>query len=160
MLAGFDSIIANGVGNINVHPAASYRVVVTTDNNIQDIIVIEVENNILNIENRGNFKSTELTIDVYMPELKAITLKGIGDIRISNGNAADLKMDLSGHGSIDAQNYEVEDVEIIISGVGTISTMVTNSLSVEISGVGNVLYGGNPLLRSINITGTGRFGKL
>ena len=49
---GFDSVVLNGVANINIHPSEDYKVVVTTDSNIQDNIIITTKNNSLQIFNK------------------------------------------------------------------------------------------------------------
>ena len=158
---GFNGIVLEGMGNINIHFSENFKVLVTTDSNIQDIITIETKNNLLYVDGkRGNgINPTELVIDVYLPELENIRLNGTGNINIDNGYAPLLSLTISGAGNIEAQNYEVENVNAIISGTGNIKTWAKNNLDGSISGVGNIYYKGNPTI-SINITGVGDYKRL
>jgi len=158
----FTGIVLEGMGNINIYFSENYKVIVTTDSNIQDIVTIEVKNNFLYVDEiRGDgIKPTKLNIDVYLPELEDINLKGAGNIKIENGkNAPVLNLNLSGAGNIEVQYYEVENVNVTLSGTGDIKTWVTNNLSSNISGVGNIYYKGNPT-KNIKITGIGNVKEL
>ena len=150
---GFNGIRLDGVGNVNIHPNQNYRVIVTTDTNLQDRVVTSVNNNILRITQRsGSFSQTELTVDVYMPELKSITLNGAGNFKVNTGGGSELVFSLSGKGNIDAQDYQVQNASITHSGVGNARIWATNTLKGNLSGVGNILYKGSP---KINVKRTG-----
>ena len=159
----FDSVILDGVGNVNIHYSSNYKVKVTTDTNIQHLITIDVNNNILHIDENstfGGFDPTKLVIDVYMPDLKNVSLKGVGDIKVIDGDAYNCKMNLSGVGNIYAQNFEVRNVTVTLSGVGDIKTWVTKNLTGSLSGVGSILYKGSPSTVNINKSGVGDIKKM
>ena len=159
----FDSVILDAVGNVNIYYSSNYKVKVTTDTNIQHLITIDVNNNSLHIDENstyGGFDPTKLVIDVYMPDLKNVSLKGVGDIKVIDGDAYNCKMNLSGVGNIYAQNFEVKNVTITLSGVGDIKTWVTKNLTGSLSGVGNILYKGNPSTVNINKNGVGDIIKM
>ena len=152
----FHGVILDGVGDVKIHFAEDYRVTVTTDSNIQDIVTIKSHGNNLHIGTSENawFNTTKLAIDVYLPELRGLELKGAGNIGVTGGEVSDLKMELSGVGNIDAQSFEVENVNITLSGVGDIKTWATKNLTGKISGVGDIFYKGNPVINvNTNITG-------
>ena len=153
----FYGVVLDGIGNIYIHFAENYKVVVTASSNVQDIVVIYANEKILHIDEKQNngINSIKLSIDIYTPELKSIELKGVGNIKIVNGNTSKFEMILSGKGNIDAQNYEAENVVINLSGTGNINTWVTRSLTGKHSGTGNILYKGSPPVNNINVTGTG-----
>jgi hypothetical protein len=178
----FFGVILEGVGDVNIYHAENYRLVVTTDSNIQDIITTRVYGNNVyiskKVKNNSGFDPTKLIIDVYMPELKNVDLKGVGNIAIADGNVvaqnnvvvtlsgsgeikipdgktSDFKIKLSGVGNIIAQNYEAENVVVDHSGSGDIKTWVTKSLTGKISGIGNVFYKGSPAINNVHITGSG-----
>jgi len=159
----FDGMVLNGVADVNIHSSESYKVVVTTDSNIQDNIAITVDNNILRIDTEYNnffwHNPPKVTIDIYTPELKNVELNGVGDIKILNGKSSDLKIKLSGVGDIDARNYEVENVNITLHGTGDIKVWATDTLTGKFSGVGDVLYKGDPLI-NIDTNGIGRVKRL
>jgi len=69
---GFHGVKLEGVGNVNVYPGETYRVTVKTDSNLMDKVLTTVSGNILQITQKsGTFNATELTINVYMPEIKS-----------------------------------------------------------------------------------------
>ena len=158
--SGFYDISIDGAANVNVQHGEDYKVVVTTDNNLQEFVLVEVKNDVvhINTEPHTNLKPTKLIVDVHLPELQSISLKGVGNVKLFDGNASDLKISLSGVGNVDAQNYQVENVVITQSGVGNSKIWATNSLSGTLSGVGNISYKGNPAV-NVNVSGVGKVNK-
>ena len=155
----FSGITVNGVANVNVHPGEDYKVVVTTDDNLQNYVSIEVKNNVLYIDTKENLKPTKLTVEVYLPELQSINLAGVSNVTISDGKTSNLEITSSGVGNIYAQNFQVQNVAITQSGVGNASVWATDSLSGTLSGVGNIRYKGNPAT-SVKVSGVGSVKKL
>jgi hypothetical protein len=157
---GFNGITLDGVGNVNVHIGGNYRVVVITDSNLQDRVLTAVNGNTLRItQGSGSFNPTELTIDVYLPDLTNISLNGAGNFIINDGNASALTLSISGVGNINAQNFQVQNVVITHSGVGNVRIWATNSLNGTLSGVGTIRYKGNPTI-NVNRTGLGNISQL
>ena len=163
---GFSGVTLDGEGDVYIYPGESYKgesykVVITTDSNIQDKIITRVDDNYLRIDRTDGwiFNPTKLRIDVYMPELRYVKLRGAGDIKIYNGAISKLEMILSGAGDIDARSYQVEDCEVKLSGVGTIKTWVTDTLDGKISGVGDILYKGYPRV-NVSVSGVGKVQEL
>jgi hypothetical protein len=155
----FYGITIEGTADVNVWHDKDYKVVVTTDNNLQDFVSVEAKNNILYINTKPRLKPTKLMVEVHLPELQSINLKGVGNVKLPAGNASGLKISLSGVGNIDAQNYQVENIAINHSGVGDAIIWATNSLSGTLSGVGDIRYKGNPRM-SVNINGVGKVAQL
>jgi len=157
----FCTITINGAANVNVQHGEDYRVVVTTDNNLQSFVLVEAKNNVLHISTKrnANIRTTKLIVDVYLPELQGINSHGVGNVKLPDGNASNLEISLTGVGNIDGQNYQVENVAIRQSGVGNATIWATNSLSGTLSGVGNIRYKGDPTV-SVNVSGVGRVSRL
>jgi hypothetical protein len=157
----FDGIVLDGIGDINVHFSNVYKVIVVTDSNIQDIITINVINNLLYINEKENknINAKKLEINVYMPILRVINNNGVGNINVENGNTTNLEISLSGIGDIYAQNYQARDINIINSGIGDAKVWATGTLTGELSGIGNILYKGEPKI-NINTTGIGNIIKI
>jgi len=159
-IEGFYGVKLEGVANINVYPEENYRVIVKTDSNLMDRVLTTVSGNILHISQKsGPFNATELTINVYMPEIKSIILSGTGNIKVFTGNSSDLSISKSGTGNIDAQNFQVQNVTINQSGTGNTKIWATNNLNGTLSGTGNISYKGNPDINVI-ISGTGNIIQL
>jgi hypothetical protein len=157
----FNGISIDDVGDVKIYPGESFKVVVITDDNLQRYVVTETKNNVLHIsiKSRKGFVKTKLLIEVHLPELQSLNVNGVGDVRLSDGNATDLAISLSGVGNIDARNYQIENVSIKHSGVGEVKIWATNSLSGTLSGVGDICYKGNPAV-SVKVSGVGKVKKL
>jgi hypothetical protein len=158
MVEGFNGIVLNGVGDININFAENYRVIVTTDSNIQDIVTIKVDGTYLNVDEIHSYNSlrpTKLVIDVYLPVIKRLNLKGVGDIGIGNGIGEDLEISLHGVGDINASKYQIKKGTIDLSGVGNIKIWATEELNGNLTGVGDILYKGNPV-RNVRSAGVGK----
>ena len=158
---GFYDITQNSLASVNVHLSEDYKVEVTTDDNLQDFIFVEVKDSVLYINTKDsiNLRPTKLIVDVYLPKLQSIILNGIGNVTLSNGNASNLNISLVGIGSIDAQNYQVKNITIQNSGIGSAKIWATDSLKGTLSGIGKISYKGNPEV-SINVSGIGKVNKL
>lgn len=160
-VGNFSGVVLDGVGNVYIHISEECRVRVTTDSNIQGIIDIKKDGDYLYIDEhcRGGFNPTELTIDVYMPEVTNIKLHGVGNIQVDDGESSRLDIRLTGVGDIEAHNYKVQDSSISISGTGDVKAWVTDDLDGKISGVGNIYYRGSPSIQP-SITGIGKIKRL
>ena len=158
---GFDGLTINGVANVHVQPGEDFKLEVVTDDNLQEYVLVEVKNNVLHINTLSGvqIRPTKIVVEVHLPELQSIHLNGVGNVSLSDGSAPDLEISLSGVGNIDAQNYQVQNVAIKHSGVGKATVWATDSLHGTLSGVGNILYKGNPAV-SISVSGVGKVNKL
>jgi len=145
-VSGFYGLTINGAADVNVQTGENYKVVVATDNNLQEFVFVDIKDNFLQINTKSNIKPTRLMIDVYLPKLQSINLNGVGNVKLSNGKASSLELSLSGVGNIDAENYQVENITMKQSGVGNSKIWATNSLTGTLSGVGNIHYKGNPMV--------------
>jgi hypothetical protein len=155
----FSSVVLSGVAKINIHFADIHRVVVTSDSDMQDLVTIVTENNMLNVDQKRNIKYADITVDVYLPRIDMINLKGVGNIDIEEGEGLDLEIRHSGVGNINGEKYRVENATITYRGVGNIRIWATNSLNGDASGVGNIRYKGNPRM-NIDFRGVGSFKQI
>jgi len=145
-VSNFDGLIFNGIGNVNIHIKDQFKVVVTTDKNIQKKVLIDVLDNFLLIdqEDKNDIFATVLDIDVYLPKLKSVRSRGSGSIFILDNKSNYLELFISGVGNVFAKGFEVESINVSISGVGNAEIWATKSLSGSISGIGSIYYRGNP----------------
>jgi len=143
-------------GNGNVYPSENYRVAVTTDSNIHNFVIVENGGSKLTLTSKSgvNLNPTQLIFDVYLPNVKSVSIGGVGNITISAGSAFNLEIYFSGVGNIDTQNYQVQDITITHSGVGDATIWATNSIDGDFTGVGYIQYKGTPII-NVNKTGLG-----
>ncbi|MCL2557256.1 MAG: DUF2807 domain-containing protein [Treponema sp.] len=154
----FDVVVFEGAGNLRIHPGRDFRVVVTTDENFQEIVEARVEDGALIhgfSEGRYQVRMGEYSFDVYMPALRGIELRGAGNVAVEGGSAESLWVTVSGAGNVSAENFEARNVEVNISGNGRISVHASDLLVGSISGVGEIrLYGGGR--NGVLVSGVGR----
>jgi hypothetical protein len=86
-------------------------------------------------------------------------ISGAGHINLS-GSADSHSLVISGAGNLQAENLEVKVYDIVVSGSGNCWINVLQTLSVSITGSGNVYYRGNPGSVISNISGTGKVVKM
>ena len=157
----FHSVKLAGVGNVQISFSETPKVVVTTDSNLQEVVLVETKNEVLiiTLESKKSIKPSKLELEVWLPKLQKVQISGVGDVNIAAGKAESLDITLSGVGSLKAAEYEVENVEIKLSGVGSASIWASQSLSGTLSGVGSLKYKGDPQM-SVRNSGVGSVKKV
>jgi hypothetical protein len=99
---------------------------------------------------------------VQLSELAAqgvdITMSGLGGVEVA-GEATHATINISGAGEVDAGDLECQTADVTISGLGTATVWVTDELTGNISGAGNVRYYGDPATNTES-TGVGQFESL
>jgi hypothetical protein len=181
-----ESVIVKGSDNIVAVIQSSVRdgiLVFETDQNINitgvneenvltfTIVVKELSS--LTISGAADVEMDSLstpTLDVTMSgagqfvldQLKAdslnITLSGLGSVE-GSGEVTNARIDIPGAGSVNAGDLKVQTVDVTISGLGSATLWVTDQLTGNISGGGNVSYYGDPQT-DVETTGLGQFKSL
>jgi hypothetical protein len=88
----------------------------------------------------------------------SLELSGSGHIEL-RGEATVLDASLSGSGHLDALSCPVETADIRLSGSGSAKVDVSDTLFAKISGSGEILYAGDPVVDT-EISGSGRVKKI
>ena len=107
----------------------------------------------VNMSGAGQF-----VLDQLKAESLNITLSGIGSVEVS-GEVTNAKIDIPGAGNVNAGDLKVQTANTTISGVGNATLWVTDQLTGNISGGGNVSYYGNPQT-DVETSGIGQFKSL
>jgi hypothetical protein len=111
---------------------------------------------------------------VTVPSVEALTLRGAGNITVSNlnsrrltvrlpgagviratGSATRLDVTISGSGTAVLGQLTARDVKAGVSGDGSIMLTATHTLHATVSGSGAVVYGGSPAHVTTKVTGDG-----
>lgn len=99
--------------------------------------------------------SGSINVDKLTTDYAKSVISGSGSIYISGTNTCNYhQVNISGSGDLHAYDFECNDTEIYIPGSGNCWVSVLNTLYVNISGSGDVMYKGNPVVNE-NITGSG-----
>lgn len=79
---------------------------------------------------------------------------GVGDV-ILDGIVTHAEFEVNGVGDLKAFDLTVENMDLEQNGVGNSEINVTNELSIDFSGVGNIRYTGKPKIKKISKSGIG-----
>jgi hypothetical protein len=97
--------------------------------------------------------------NVYMPDLKLeefiAIFDGTGSLEVG-GNADKVKLTLNGTGSIFANDLVAQNAKCSVNGVGKLECQVSDELVADVSGLGSILYGGEPKNVRSSVSGLGR----
>ena len=161
----FHSISAEIVGDILITQGSPQSLQIRTHDNIIGIVETTVVNNELRVTLDGCFEELDdFDVIVTIPEIKSITLNGVGNIIGQNnfdtddltittngvgnvslsGQTNTLEVTISGVGNVNAFDMMADIGNIVISGSGNVEVTVNETLNVAISGSGNVFYKGDP----------------
>jgi hypothetical protein len=173
----FNSIeIKNIPGDIDIHFGKKNSVSITADSSIISNIITLHENNSLRVYIKESIvTNAPVKIGIEASEILSIDVDGSSNISIHGINAKSLNLNskgatsFSGHGSVDMLNVNIlgngkldfskinsQDCTVTIHGNGSASVYARRNLDVNIKGVGNIIYYGEPVKVTKNIIGVGR----
>jgi hypothetical protein len=175
VLPGFYSIVLEGTGNLFITQEQSDSLIIETDDNIAPIIKTSVRDSMLYIKPSDQICPTKLNISAYMEKIKYLNLSGSGnivsadtlnledvDIEIDGsgninlfGSAHKVTAGLDGSGNIELLDMAADSAYIVINGSGNIKVNASKYLKAIINGSGNIYYKGNPIVKEIQINGSG-----
>jgi hypothetical protein len=102
----------------------------------------------LNIENIAFFVSGVGGIEGTVETNNFVAkISGVGKINLT-GKCRNAKIELSSSGTFEGGGFEIEKANVKITGAGGAKVAVSDVLEGEISGSGNIIYSGNPRIKS------------
>ncbi|MFC2138558.1 head GIN domain-containing protein, partial [Bacteroidota bacterium] len=142
-LEGFTEIESDIDADIDILYGQDYSIEIEAQENILDILETDVRSGRLDIEFSKNVKEHDgVYIRIYMPELDAIMLNGVGDIEVFDTfNCDNLYLEVRGAGDIICDDIFAENIYIQLSGVGDIElygSKIVEKIDIDLSGVGDV----------------------
>lgn len=176
-LSSFQAIeIKNQALNITLKQGESEEITLKTDENLIDLIETEVKNNKLFIKVKEGYcfkkKNNMPKLEISFKDLHAIDLDGLASLKGEDleldsltldtdglgkidftGSANYFKIDVDGISKIDTRNFVVKHVVVHADGIGKTTVHATESLEVDLDGIGQVQYRGNPKISSIHNDG-------
>lgn len=173
-VSDFTSVSLQGLGKLVIDQTGSESLSVTADDNFLPYIETEVRGRELIITVQNNTTLTDITDLTFHLTVKAIDnleLTGAGDIEVLHLDNEAWNVNLSGAGNItisgqvdtqtivisgaggyNAEALSSQNASVEHSGVGMAVVQVSESLDVNISGLGSVEYIGEPAVTQ-TITG-------
>ena len=104
----------------------------------------------------SNSGSGNVYIDAVYAHESDVNNSGSGNLEVGKGNVNRQHIVMSGSGDVKMGDVESEDCHISKSGSGTISIFVTNELSGNSSGSGNIYYKGRAPRMNFSSSGSGK----
>lgn len=110
-----------------------------------------IKSNVLKLTVKG---SGEIDIKVEANSIIS-ELNGSGKIELS-GSTKNFNAKTTGSGKFKCEELITDQAEMNISGSGNSFIFVKNSLTGNITGSGEILYGGNPSINNVKVSGSGK----
>ena len=171
----FQRVEAGGAYNLTVEVGKPTRLELRSDENLLPLVVTKVDGDRLTIRTIKNLRPTDgVKVTVATPGLVglsvggavkgtisgvqgqrfALKLSGAGSVDIE-GQAGELEVSLSGAGRVRARGLEAKKATVRSSGAGSVQVFASESLDVNVSGVGSVTYFGKPQKVNRSVSGVG-----
>jgi hypothetical protein len=180
-VSGFDRVRLTGAFSATVAAGKhDTRFVMTGDPDALARVTVNVSDRTLVVGMREgtNLKST-IKLQIDLPVLRSFKIEGVGNADITGLTGADLELaipgaasitasgragnetiDLDGTGKIDASDVAARDVTATNNGVGAIYVQGSGSLVLNVNGVGEIRYKGNPRNVEKHVNGLGRISAM
>ncbi len=175
----FSKIEVGGAFNVQVTVGEPTSLVISTDDNLLKYIRTRVVGNTLEIDTKKDLNpKTDLKIKITTPELVSIESSGANSVDIDGiscerfsvelsgagnidleGSANSIRVDISGAGSVDAKHLIAEKAKVDLSGASSAKIYASESIDVDVSGVGTVDFYGDPENVKSDISGIGSINR-
>jgi hypothetical protein len=174
-LPAFHAIDLAGSNALTVHVGLAQSVVVNGDDNLLDRVATDVRAGKLKVWTRGSFTTdAPMSVNVTVPSLDAISLTGTGSVVVDgargdklvvrvpgsgtlsvDGAVKQLDASLGGSGDMELGRLNARDVTAAVTGTGQLFVHASHSLDASVTGVGSIVYSGNPKSVVQHVAGIG-----
>lgn len=178
-LGAFKSIETSGAFEIQVTCQQPASLEVEGDDNLLPLVKTDVRNGVLRIYNDGSYTATKaITVRMSLPDLEAVSSTGAADIRVTDvknsqlaiswqgagrieaaGETKFIDITSTGAGKLDTSRLRAERAKVSVTGAAQVDVHASQQLDVNVSGVGQVNYHGNPGVVNKTVTGIGSVNK-
>jgi hypothetical protein len=145
IVSNFNGVSLETSGKVNLTIGPEYKVELTAQRNILDVLQTNVASGVLHIDFKDNVRAThyeDIIANITAPSVNSLRLSGSGDINVFGDDITNtLKISVSGSGNIAMQKALVADkINVDVSGSGNIAILNGSAINedVKISGSGNV----------------------
>ena len=146
----FEKVNVSSSAEVRFYASPEYKIIITTDSNLIDMVETNVRNNTLNIGTRyGNYSFSKFFVDIYCPAITGVSMSGSGKFTTDETitvSAFESEMSGSGkiEGTIDCETFSgkisgnSDDSNISISGSGNFNgfDFIMKDAVVSITGSG------------------------
>lgn len=160
-LKNFNSIVVNGSADIFLTQEKHFGVSVRANEEVFKYLDFKVVNDVLYIEtkDRANIIAETYDITISMPDIKALTVNGAGDVKVMDGFLVegDLSVKVNGAGDLSIGDVEVEGLNVTVNGAGDVDIEKLNAktIAVTVNGAGDVEVSGKADVAFFKVSGAG-----
>jgi hypothetical protein len=173
----FKSISVRGPISVTVEAGRTQSLTVRGNDRFVQGLASEVVNGELRVHMRDKNVSTnkmDQRIIITMPELRAFSAEGAGEIKLDNirgerldvnyrgagsmgitGRVKSFRMKAEGVGEVNTKALIANDVDIDFQGIGDVQIYAKDKLDVAVQGMGSVKYFGRPRTVNKSVAGLG-----
>jgi hypothetical protein len=154
---GFDRIEISLGADLDITVGPEFRVTMTCDDNLVDLITTRVRGRTLEIDSRGSFSTREnIKLEITLPKLTGLSVDGSGRMTINKLSGDDFTLDISGSADVTCDG-SVADLRITIDGSGDaeFTGLTAERVEVELYGSGDIALAGTCKEMSVAIPGSG-----
>jgi hypothetical protein len=172
----FSGIHLTGIGSVYITQDTTQTVLLEADDNIIDRVTTTVDDHVLTIGlQSGSYTGVTINVYVSMKSVELLELSGSGKFTVIDplqtntlicriqgagsmtlrGSADELLIQIQGVGDVHSFDLEASRCTVVLSGTGSAEVTATQRLDATISGVGSVVYDGNPQEIAQRISGVG-----
>jgi hypothetical protein len=172
----FSGVHLTGIGSVYVTQDTTQSFRLEADDNIIDRVITTVESKVLTISLQpGSYSRITINVFVSMKSVELLELTGTGSFSTTNalqsntltcridgtgsmtlrGKATEQVVQVQGTGEVHSFDLTASRCTVALSGTGSVEVTATQRLDATISGVGSIVYGGNPPELSQHVSGLG-----
>ena len=173
----FSVVVLNGDADLIITPTDSTGIRIEADSTIINKVKTKIENNVLTIDYKKEAHSKKI-VKIYVSIIQIDRLECNGTVTLSLtepldsdslvckisgagrynllGKAKKEFVEISGAAEVHGFDLKTKNCIVKISGSGKVETSVSDTLGVTISGIGNVVYKGKPVIAHKQISGLGK----
>ncbi len=120
-VANFSEISVRNAIELVLKQADEEKIVVKTDQNLQDDVKTEVKNGKLNIYTKGTCQFTKMTVYVTFKDLKKLKASGATKVAGKEITLNDFEMRVSGASEIKLFNFKAKSIDVVASGASDLA---------------------------------------
>ncbi|MCK4493491.1 MAG: DUF2807 domain-containing protein [Methylococcales bacterium] len=174
-LSPYNTVIIDGNFDVNYYRKNTSSAKISADQNLLPFVNVNVKNTTLYLKMDKSYRTKQpIVIDIYSPNLNAMTVHGASDVQLNsiransfkihltgsgdisaNGNTKTLNVIISGSGDINAKKLIAQKATVDLKGSADVTITARKKLDISISGSGDVTYFGNPERINKSISGSG-----
>jgi hypothetical protein len=125
--SGFTAIDMRTAGRVVISQGESESLSIRGSDNVVPLVKTSVQDGVLVIEMDEIIivtdmkESNALTFTIGVKDLSALTVSGVGDVKMDGLAASRFKLDMSGAGRIDISGLSVDSLSLTLSGAGDVT---------------------------------------